>query len=102
DLATGLLARQLLTPLTFSPVVPRSLVQQYASLLREQREGSVASLPSTAFAPQGNPTDAQLQAFYQQERERYIRPERRVIRFASFGDDAVGQIPAPTAAQIAE
>jgi peptidyl-prolyl cis-trans isomerase D len=102
DLATGLLARQLLTPLTFSPVVPRSLVQQYASLLRERRQGSIASLPSSAFAPTGNPSDTQLQAFFTENRERYIRPERRTIRYASFGEDAVGQVAAPTADQIAQ
>jgi peptidyl-prolyl cis-trans isomerase D len=102
DLATGLLARQLLTPLTFSPVVPSSLVQQYASLLRERRQGSIASLPSSAFAPSGNPSDNQLQAFYTESRERYIRPERRTIRYASFGEAAVGQLAAPTATQIAE
>lgn len=102
DLATGLLARQLLTPLTFSPVVPTSMVRQYASLLRERRQGAIVNLPSDAFAPSGNPTDAQLQAYYQEARSNYIRPERRVIRYASFGEEAIGQLEAPSAAQIAE
>ena len=100
DLESGLLARQLLTPLAFSPMVPQSFARQYASLLRERREGAVAMLPSSAFAPTGNPTDAQLQAFYREASSRFVRPERRVIRFASFGDEALGALPAPTAAQI--
>lgn len=102
DLAMGLLARQLLTPISFSPVVPRSVAERYASLLRERREGSIVFLPATSFAPQGAPTEAQLQAFYNENRDRYIRPERRVIRYATFGPDAVGAPPAPTAAQISE
>ncbi len=102
DLGMGLLARQLLTPIGFSPTVPASMARQYAALLRERREGSIAMLPSTAFAPQGAPTNAQLQAYYQANRDDYIRPERRVIRYAAFGDEALGNLPAPTAAQIAE
>lgn len=100
DLATGLLARQLLTPIGFSPVMPESFGRRYASLLRERREGSIALLPSAAFAPQGAPTNAQLQAYYRANDDDYIRPERRVIRFASFGAEALGTLPAPTAAQI--
>jgi peptidyl-prolyl cis-trans isomerase D len=102
DLESGLLARQLLTPIAFSPMVPQSFAQQYASLLRERRQGTVALLPSAVFAPTGNPTDAQLQAFYKESASRFVRPERRVIRFASFGEEVVGNLPAPTAAQIQE
>ena len=102
DLAMGLLARQLLTPIGFSPVVPESMARQYAALLRERREGAMAMLPSTAFAPQGAPTNAQLEAYYQSNRDDYIRPERRVIRYATFNEDALGALPAPTAAQIAQ
>lgn len=100
DLESGLLARQLLTPIAFSPVLPQTFAQQYASLLRERREGGIAMVPSEAFAPTGNPTDAQLLAFYKEASSRFVRPERRVIRFASFGDEAVGTLPAPTATQI--
>ena len=100
DLSAGLLARQLLTPIAFSPMMPESFGQRYASLLRERREGAMALLPSTAFVPTAAPTEAQLQAFYREASSRFIRPERRVIRFASFGEEALGDLPAPTAAQI--
>lgn len=102
DLGMGLLARQLITPITFSPVMPDAAVKQYASLLRERRHGTIALIPSAAFAPQGNPTDAQLQAFYGENRNRFVRPERRAIRYATFGEEALGNRPAPTEAQIAE
>jgi peptidyl-prolyl cis-trans isomerase D len=101
DLAQGLLVRQLVTPITFSPVMPASFGRQYATLLRERREGAIALLPSTAFAPQGNPTAEALQAFYRENTASYIRPERRVIRFASFGEEALGTLRAPTEAEIA-
>lgn len=102
DLATGLLARQLLTPIGFSPVMPESFGRQYAALLRERRTGAIAVLPSSAFAPERAPTNAQLQAYYQDNSDDFIRPERRVIRFASFGEEALGELPAPTAAQISQ
>ena len=102
DLAMRLLARQLLTPIGFSPVMPASFGQRYGALLRERREGSIALLPSAAFAPTGAPSNAALQAYYRANSDDYIRPERRVIRYASFGPEAVGERPAPTAAQIAE
>jgi len=102
DMELGLLARQLLTPITFSPAVPASFGRHYASLLREQREGSIATLASASFAPTRAPTNAELQAFYRANSTDYIRPERRVIRFASFGIEALGDLPAPTPAQISE
>lgn len=101
DIATGLLARQLITPIGFAPVMPASVGQRYATLLRERRQGTIGLLPSAAFAPQGNPTPAQLQAFYAANANAYIRPERRVIRFAQFGEEALGTLPAPTDEQIA-
>lgn len=101
DFESGLLARQLITPISYSPMIPESIGRRYASLLRERRQGTVAMLPASAYAPQGNPTDAQLQAFYRTAASRFIRPERRVIRYASFGQEAIGSLPAPTEAQIA-
>lgn len=102
DLAQGLMIRQLMTPITFAPVMPASVGQRYASLLREQRDGALALIPAASFAPQGQPSAEQLQTFYREQSSRYIRPERRVIRFASFGDSALGNLPAPTPAQIQE
>ncbi len=100
DFQQGLLARQVLTPVELGATMPRSMVKRYASLLRESRTGTIAILPSIAYAPTGAPTDAQLQAYYRSQSAAYVRPERRVLRWASFGDDVVGNLPAPTDAQI--
>ncbi|OYW45224.1 MAG: hypothetical protein B7Z08_03245 [Sphingomonadales bacterium 32-68-7] len=102
DFAANLYAQQLLTPIGLSPVLPVSFAERYAALLKERRRGVVVALPSEAFAPTGDPSAADLQAFYQANRDRFIRPERRVIRYVQFGEEALGTLPAPTAAQIAE
>ncbi|WP_347303691.1 SurA N-terminal domain-containing protein [Croceibacterium sp. TMG7-5b_MA50] len=102
DIASGLIARQLLSPLAISPVMPASFGPRYAALLRERREGAIALIPSEAYAPASGPNDAQLQAFYRANAGSFIRPERRVLRYVTFGADALGTVPAPTDAQIAQ
>ncbi|WP_114520013.1 peptidyl-prolyl cis-trans isomerase [Altererythrobacter sp. ZODW24] len=101
DIGADLMRNQLLVPVALGSVVPDALVTRYASLLAENRDGSIGLLPSGAFAPKGDVTEAQLKTFYDANRGDYIRPERRVVRYATFGDEALGELAAPTAAQIA-
>ncbi len=101
DIADGLLAKQVLIPAAFGAVMPNKMVSRYAALLKENRQGAIALIPSTAFAPQGKPTDKQLQAYYSANRGKYIRPERRVIRYASFDESAIGKAAEPNAQEIA-
>jgi len=101
DIAAGLYARQMLIPANFAAAVPRSLARQYAALLKERRKGSIAVLPSAAYAPKGDPAAAQLGAYYTAHRTDYLRPERRTIRYATFGEEALGTLPPPSEAQIA-
>ncbi|MCK9542365.1 MAG: SurA N-terminal domain-containing protein [Novosphingobium sp.] len=101
DLAQGLVARQILVPAGFGAVVPAEMARRYSALLRETRKGAVALLPSLAFGPDQPPSDAELQTFYGANKSRFIRPERRVIRYATFSDTAVRNVPAPTEAEIA-
>lgn len=100
DFAQGLLARQVLSPVEIGATMPGSVAKRYVALLRESRKGTIAILPSTAYAPTTGPTDAQLQAYYKANTTAYIRPERRVLRWASFGDEVLKDLPAPTDAQI--
>ena len=102
DIASGLVAQQMVVPASSGTTVPQALARQYAVLLRERREGAIATLPSAAFAPTGDPSDAQLSAYYRDNSDDFIRPERRVIRYATFGEEAIGEIPAPTEAQLRE
>lgn len=101
DIATGLLAQQLITPLQQGSSMPDKLIRRYASLARERRSGSLVLVPSAVFSPTEDPTDAQLQKFYSDNRSRYLRPERRVLRYATFGPDSVDERIEPTAAEIA-
>jgi peptidyl-prolyl cis-trans isomerase D len=101
DLAQGLIARQVLLPAGIGASMPRELGMRYAALLREQRKGAIALLPSAAFAPTAAPSDAVLQKYYTDHRAKFIRPERRVIRYATFGEEAVKAVPPPTEAEIA-
>ena len=102
DLAQGALARQLVIAAGFGARPPATIARRYAQLLAERRTGNIGALPAGAYAPTGAPTTAQLQAFYTENRDDYIRPERRVLRYASFGEGALANVPAPTQAMIAE
>lgn len=101
DLANSLLAQQLLVPASLGTRVSDGLTQQYAALLKERRQGGIASLPSGLFAPAGDPSEAQLRSFYDSNRSDFIRPERRVARFAVFGTEAIEAQAEPTEAEIA-
>lgn len=101
EIRNGLVARQILVPAAFGAVASREQALQYTALLRERRTGSIGLLPSAAFAPKAAPTDAELQEFYSKNRDRYIQPERRIVRFAVFDETALKSVPAPTEAEIA-
>lgn len=101
DMADGLVARQVLVPASFGAKMPQDLVTRYAALLTEQRAGAIAFLPAAAFAPKGEPGAADLTAYYSAHRAEYTRPERRVIRYATFDGSAIKAVPAPTEAEIA-
>ena len=101
DLAQGLLAQQVMAPVAFGAAMPNDLALRYAALLKETRKATIAVLPSEAYAPTGNPSDAQLKTYYDKHKNEYIRPERRVIRYAVFGAEALGNPRAPTEAEIA-
>lgn len=101
DAANGLMARQLLFPAGFAATIPDKAIDRYAALLKERRDGAIGLLPSAAFEPKGDPSDAQLKAYYDANRSDYIRPERRVIRYGTFNADALGQRAEPTDAEIA-
>ena len=101
DLAQGLIARQLMVPAEFGSVLSRDITLRYAALLREHRSGAIGLLPAMAFTPKTPPSDAELQAFYAKNRDRFVRPERRVIRYAAFSEAVLKTVPAPTEQEIA-
>ena len=101
DLGEGLITRQILEPAAFGTTVPRELAVRYAGLLREKRSGAIALLPSPLFAPKTPPSDKDLTAFYTAHRNQFVRPERRIIRYATFGDEVLKNLTPPSDAEIA-
>lgn len=101
DLANGLLEDQLLRPALAAPQMPAKVARQYASLVLERRKGEIALIPSTVFAPAGDPSETQLAEWYGKNRAMFMRPERRTLRFAVFGDDTLKVDAVPTEAEIA-
>ncbi|MDT8279981.1 MAG: SurA N-terminal domain-containing protein [Erythrobacter sp.] len=98
DLSVSLIEQQMLKPALAAPQLPEKIARQYAALVLERRKGEIALIPSAAFAPAGNPGDAQLSAWYQDNRTQFIRPERRTLRFAVFGADTLEVSATPSAA----
>jgi peptidyl-prolyl cis-trans isomerase D len=93
-LAGGLLERYLLAPVAANARVAVGMATPYASMLLEAREGQAAAIPLGAFRAGLAPTDADLQQFYTQNRNRYMVPERRALRIARIGPDQVANVTA--------
>ncbi|MBO9499591.1 MAG: SurA N-terminal domain-containing protein [Novosphingobium sp.] len=101
DISNSLFSRQMVNPVAVTGTIPLSLVKHYAALLGERRHGQIGLLLSDAYAPKQGPTDAQVKAFYDAHRASYMRPERRVIRYAEFGADQLKNVTPATDAEIA-
>ncbi|MEM7778984.1 MAG: peptidyl-prolyl cis-trans isomerase [Pseudomonadota bacterium] len=101
DIGDGLLNQQILRPAFSAPTLPRAAARQYAALVLERRRGSIALLPSSAFEPESEPTEEQLAAYYEENRDTFVMPERRTIRVAQFGSDSITAEIVPTEDQIA-
>ncbi|MCW3798786.1 peptidyl-prolyl cis-trans isomerase [Sphingomonas sp. BN140010] len=95
-----LLQRMLLAPVAAISRMPVGVARPYASMLLEERQGEVALVPTAAFRTGAAPTDAEVQQYYAQNRNRYIVPEQRVLRIARITADAVANV-VPTDAEIA-
>ena len=93
-IAGGLLQRLLLTPAASNARVPIGIATPYASMLLEERQGQVQLIPLRPFAERLKPSDAQLQQFYAQNRNRYMVPEQRVLRIARIGPEQVANVTA--------
>ncbi len=102
QVADDLIAKQVQIPAAFGARVPLDPMLRYAGLLSETREGAIALIPSAAFAPAGEPSAQELATYYKANRNNYMRPERRAVRYATFDDNVIKLVPAPTEAQIAD
>lgn len=101
EIETLLLQRLVIAPVAATARVSQGLARPYADLLLEQRIGSLALIPFAAFTAGAPPTDAELQAFYRQNVQRYTVPERRAFRIARITAAELGEVAA-TEQEIAD
>ncbi|MFW5633319.1 MAG: SurA N-terminal domain-containing protein [Erythrobacter sp.] len=102
DLKDGLLEQMLFRPALAAPQLSERAARQYASLVLERRRGAIALIPSELYAPEGEPEDGELEAFYEENRSQFRRPQQRVIRFATFDGDSILADVEATEDEIAE
>jgi peptidyl-prolyl cis-trans isomerase D len=93
-IAGGLLQRLLLTPVAGNARLSVGMATPYASMMLESRQGEGVAIPLEPFKAGLKPTDPQLQQFYAANRNRYVVPEQRALRFATIGPDLVANITA--------
>jgi peptidyl-prolyl cis-trans isomerase D len=97
----GDIARRLLIgPVAANPRVPVGVATPYASMLLEARRGELVFVATDRFRGGLTPTPADLQGFYNVNRQRYIVPEQRVLRIATIGPESVAGV-VPSDAEIA-
>ncbi|WP_298333633.1 peptidylprolyl isomerase [uncultured Erythrobacter sp.] len=101
DIADGLLAQQILRPALGAARLPTAAAKHYASLVLERRRGQIGLISSFAYAPDEDPSEEVLTAFYGSNQGDFILPERRTLRFAQFGAANVTSDLTPSAEQIA-
>ncbi|WP_263282682.1 peptidylprolyl isomerase [Sphingomonas nostoxanthinifaciens] len=94
-----LIRRQLVVPITTGVQTPTGLLNPYAMLLIDRREGAVGAVEAST-AGIAAPTDAEVANWYKSYVARYSLPERRVVRYALLGPEQM-TAAAPTDAEIA-
>ncbi|RDE06368.1 peptidylprolyl isomerase [Sphingomonas aracearum] len=101
DITRDIMAQQIVAPQIGASQVARAVALPYASLLLEKRQGSIAFVPDSAGDTGPAPTEAEVAAFYNRNRARYMVPERRVVRYALVTPAAIKDKAVPTEAEIA-
>lgn len=85
-----------------TPTMPDGVLLPYASLLLERRKGIVGLVSTIAMDPGADPDDKALTAYYAANRNRYLVPEQRVIRYAVVRPEALRAQSVATEAEIAD
>jgi peptidyl-prolyl cis-trans isomerase D len=101
-IGAGMLQRLLLTPLVSNARLSIGMATPYASMMLEFRQGEGVAVPLEPFKAGLKPTDAQVQQFYAANRNHYMIPEQRVLRFAAIGPEQLANVSATDAEIAAE
>ena len=100
DIGGDLVRRMIYLPATGALTLPDGVVKAYASLIMEQRFGSIGFVPVALTGGGTPPSDADVAAFYKAHVGAYTTPERRVLRYALIGRDQVAASAIPSEAEI--
>ena len=95
------LQQQVVTPILMDTQFPESIARRYAALQRERRVGEIGTLLAVSFAPDGDPSDEQLDRYFEENRANYLQPERRVVRYIPFDAPTLGVDVTPSDEEIA-
>jgi peptidyl-prolyl cis-trans isomerase D len=102
DIMRQIMQRHLLQPAGAAAKAPDAMVQRYAAMLLEQRKGTIAAIPSTAFLPEKQPDDAVLAKYYASVGQRFTLPEQRRMRYARVDLSHFADSARPSEAEIAQ
>lgn len=83
-----ILTSQRVSGLLMSAFVTPAELDQLSSLDSQQRDISYAILPASGFMAKVQVSDAQVKAFYDQEQQRFSRPEVVSVNYLSLSRDA--------------
>ncbi len=101
EVSEDLMARQLTGGNNLGLKVPVKMTVRYAGVVMERRKGLIITLPAASFAPTSPPSEGEITGWYNGHKGDYALPERRTIRYVSFGDNVIKNVPAPAEAEIA-
>ncbi|MFM5947724.1 MAG: peptidyl-prolyl cis-trans isomerase [Novosphingobium sp.] len=101
ELAEDLMVRQLTGSSALGVQTPTKLTVRYAAMVTERRKGAIVTLPAASFAPSTPPSEAEIAQWYSSHKGDYALPERRTVRYITFGDNVLKSVPAPSEAEIA-
>ncbi|WP_448582029.1 SurA N-terminal domain-containing protein [Thermaurantiacus sp.] len=102
DIAANFAQRLLLRPVLIGTTVPDLLVEPYATLLLEERRGTIVQVPATLVPEPPPPDKAALEAFFARNRAAWTVPERRAWREALITRADFARAALPSSAEIEE
>lgn len=95
DLRESLVIEQMREAVVASAFVTRAEVEQDYRLRQQQRWLSYALFDSAKYAPQINPTADELKARYEQDKGKYMAPERIKLAYLELSLDSLPKAEAP-------
>lgn len=92
--------QQIPASIVSSAFTPKSLAQRLSELAAQQREVQALVLKTSDYASKVQPTDAQLAAYYDANKQRFATPETATIQYLVYSPAAAAAGALPTDADI--